>query len=480
MSAIDETRPATWGDLLGPGRLSTSVVLAGGVALHAINIFLTTSLLPTAIEEIGGERLYAWSTTVFMIASVVSSMFVSRLLTRRGPTVAYLTGLAPFVLGTVLCAVSPTMAVLLVGRAVQGIGGGLLAGLGYAVVRSAYPQRLWAKATALVSAMWGVGTLAGPAIGGLFAQLGVWRMAFVLLAVLGLLIAVMAPRALPRTEPSASADPVPLMSLALLTVATAMISLAGILTDPLQTAGLILAGLLFVAGFVRWERRAPARVLPVTTYTARSPLKWSYLAVAVLAMGTVTEAFTPLFGQRLAGLTPLIAGFLGAAVSLGWSVTMLFSSSATRPATLRRMRITGPLVLAAGLAITAAFQQEDAGVGLVAIWAAGLVIAGAGIGIAFPHIVVAVMSSSPDEEEAGKAAAGINTVELMALSFGSALGGVLVNLGAPSMLHSAQYLLFGFAAIAAVGGLFAGRSDPRPGRGELNSGDDETTFPGTR
>ncbi|MFC0627370.1 MFS transporter [Kribbella deserti] len=462
MSTIKDSKPATWAELLGPARLSTSLVLAGGVALHAINIFLTTSLLPTAIEEIGGERLYAWSTTVFMIASVISSMFVSRLLIRRGPLVAYLTGLTPFIVGTLISAASPTMAVLLAGRAVQGIGGGLLAGLGYAVIRSAYPERLWAKATALVSAMWGVGTLAGPAIGGLFAQLGRWRMAFVLLAALGLLIAVIAPRALPRAEVATSADAVPLTSLVLLTVATALISLAGILTEPLQIAGLILAGIVVVIGFVQWERRAPARVLPVSTYTARSTLKWSYLAVAVLAMGTVTEAFTPLFGQRLAGLSPLIAGFLGAAVSLGWSVTMLFSSDVTKPSTLRRMRIGGPLVLAAGLAITAAFQREDASAGLVVIWALGLVLAGAGIGIAFPHIVVAVMSSTPDEDEASKAAAGINTVELMALSFGSAIGGVLVNLGGGSMLHSAQYLLFGFAAFAAVGGLFASRSDPRP------------------
>src|SRR5262245_25003915 len=165
--------PRTWGQLLAPGRyLGTAAVLAGGVALHATNIFVTTSLLPTAIGDIGGERLYAWSTTVFMIASVISSMLVSGLLAARGPVGAYLVALAPFVAGTIVCAVSPTMAVLLVGRAVQGVGGGILAGLGYAVVQSALPAHLWARATALISAMWGFGTLAGPAVGGLFAQFG--------------------------------------------------------------------------------------------------------------------------------------------------------------------------------------------------------------------------------------------------------------------------------------------------------------------
>lgn len=68
------------------------------------------------------------------------------------------------------------------------------------------------------------------------------------------------------------------------------------------------------------------------------------------------------------------------------------------------------------------------------------------------------MSSSPDKAEAGKAAAGANTVELIAVSFSSAIGGVLVNLGAPDMAHSARYLLFGFAAVALVGCVTARRA----------------------
>ncbi|WP_211239722.1 MFS transporter [Jiangella gansuensis] len=294
---------------------------------------------------------------------------------------AYLIGLAPFGAGAVIAALSPTMTVLLVGRAVQGFGGGMLAGLGYAVVQSAFPARLWARATALVSAMRGVGTLAGPAMRGLFAQLGAWRWAFGVLAVLGVVVAVMVPRALPRSAGDGTRQPVPYVSLALLTVATALIS------------------------------------------------------IAILAIGTVSEAFTPLFGQRLAGLEPLVAGFLGAAVSLWWSVTMLASSGAERAETVLRMRIAGPAVLALGLAV-----------------------AGAGIGLAFPHVVVAVMGSTPDPVEAGKASAGVNTVELIGLAFGSAVGGLLVNLGAPSMLTSARYLLFGLAATALVGVVVAARA----------------------
>jgi MFS family permease len=453
----------TWRELLSPGHLGTSAVLAGGVGLHAVNVFLTTSLLPSAIGEIGGERLYAWSTTVFMLASVVSAMLVSRVLARRGPAGAYLAGLVPFVAGTLVCALSPSMAVLLVGRAVQGVGGGLLAGLGYAVVQGALPRHLWAKATALISAMWGVGTLAGPAVGGVFAQFGAWRWAFGVLAALGVAVAVVAPAVLPRAERSGGpGDPVPVASLLLLTASTALVSVAALVEPPAVLLAVLLLAAGLVVAFVAWERTATARVLPAATYRPGTPLRWVYLTIAILATGTASEAFTPLFGQRLAGLEPFLAAFLGAAVSLGWSVSMVFSANATRPRTLHRLRVAGPLLLALGLAVAGVSQHDGAGALTVALWFTALIAAGVGIGIAFPHLVVAAMGSSTDPAEASKAAAGANTVELIALSFGSALGGVLLNLGAPDTSRSAQYLLLGFAVLAAAGGLTARRTAGRP------------------
>ena len=168
----------SWRELLGPRNLGASTVLAGGVALYATNEFLTISLLPSAVADIGGQRFYAWVTTVYLVASVVAATTVSAVLARMGPRWAYISGLGVFGLGSLLCAMAPTMELLLVGRVVQGAAGGLLAGLGYGVINSALPPSLWTKASALVSAMWGVGTLVGPAAGGLFAQFSSWRWAF--------------------------------------------------------------------------------------------------------------------------------------------------------------------------------------------------------------------------------------------------------------------------------------------------------------
>ncbi|OZC47413.1 MFS transporter [Rhodococcus sp. WWJCD1] len=458
MHPSTEPTTGTWRQLLSARYVGTATVLAGGVALYATNVYLTTSLLPTAIDEIGGQRYYAWTATVFLIASVISSMLVSNVLAARGPRGAYLIGLTIFALGTVVCAVSPTMELLLVGRTIQGSGGGLLAGLGYAVINAALPQHLWTHGAALVSAMWGVGTFAGPAIGGIFAQFEAWRWAFGVLVVAALAVATLVPKALPaHTSEPTDSSPVPTWSLTLLTTAALLVSVAGVMPSLAITAAMVAAGVLLLIAFVAADRRARYGVLPPSTFSASS-LKWVYLTIVVLAVASTVETFIPLFGQRLAGLAPLAAGFLGAALALGWTLGEIPSASATAPRIVRRIVIGGPILVAVGLCTMATFLTDRAGAGLITVWVVGLIIAGVGIGIAWPHLAVGAMTSVTEPGEGARASAAINTVQLIANAFGAALAGVLVNLGESSTLRSAQLLLFTFAAVALIGVAAAARS----------------------
>ena len=120
-----ETRPG-WAALLTGRHAVYSIVLAGGVMLHALNIHIVTTILPSVVEDIGGLRYYAWSTTLFVVASILGAALSSRLLDRAGPRRAYAVATALFVAGTFVCSVSPAFPVLLAGRFIQGFGGGLL------------------------------------------------------------------------------------------------------------------------------------------------------------------------------------------------------------------------------------------------------------------------------------------------------------------------------------------------------------------
>lgn len=333
---------------------------------------------------------------------------------------------------------------------IQGLGAGLLTGLGFALIYSALPQQLWVRGSALISAMFGLGNFVGPALGGLFAQYGSWRAAFAVLAIAAVLLCGLIPKALTEGErPPATALPV--ASLGLVVVAAAAVSVAGILEEPAWMVVSLLAGAVAVAAFIAIERRASQPILPPSTYRSGSPLRWIYLSIMLLACGVAVEIFVPLFGQRMGNLTPLVAGFLGAALSFGWSAAQILVASVGSEAVIRRLRITGPVVLAAGFAVLGLLQSAQASTPLVIAWVPALIIAGAGIGIAMPHLSVAAMTSVDDPVEGQQAAASVATVLTMATAFGAAIAGLLVNIGSPVMVTSARYLLFGFAGIVVLG-----------------------------
>jgi MFS family permease len=387
-SPHDQAAADGWRTLLGPRFLGTSILLAGGVALYATNEFLTVSLLPSAIADIGGERLYAWVTTLYLVGSVVAATTVNAMLLRIGPRVSFLLGLIVFVIGSMVCALAPGMEVLLVGRTLQGTAGGLLAGLGYALINTALPRSLWTRASALVSAMWGVATVTGPTAGGLFAQFGLWRWAFGVMAILAVAMVVLVPRVLPARVDSGEAAPaleVPVWSIVLLGTAALTISVAQVPTNVGLTAALLAISLVLVGAFILVDRRMAVKVLPPSVFGS-GPLKWIYLALAVLMASAMVDMYVPLFGQRLAHLVPVAAGFLGAALAVGWAVSEILSASLSSRKVINRVVVFAPLVTALGLVLAAATQVDNAPAGLVVTWALALTITGIGIGAAWPHL----------------------------------------------------------------------------------------------
>lgn len=220
---------AGWGELFAGKNAIRSLTLVGGVALHAINVFIATTILPTVVADIGGMDYYAWNTALFVTASILGSALVPKLLSQAGPRNAYLVAAVIFAAGTLACGLAPSMPAMLAGRVVQGLGGGMMLALSYAMIRIVFDEPLWPRAIALVSGMWGVATLVGPAIGGIFAELGVWRAAFwSLVPVIGI-FALMATLILPkRAGDSENKDRLAWPQLILLTTAVLIISAASI------------------------------------------------------------------------------------------------------------------------------------------------------------------------------------------------------------------------------------------------------------
>jgi len=426
-TASTATPPQGWATLLGGRNAISSLVLAGGVALHAINVFLTTTMLPSIVRDIGGLNYYAWNTTLFVIASIIGATCSARLLQALRPRRAYAAAATLFALGALVCGLAPSMPVMLAGRTVQGLGGGLLISLSYAMIRLLFPQPLWPRAMALVSGMWGVGTLVGPAIGGVFAELDAWRSAFHVLIPLALTFAAIAAVVLPRDVDARRASPLPLLQMALLAAAVLAVSAGSISTHPAwNVAGLAAAAVLSFL-IIRNEQRSPRRLLPRDAFRRGAPLGLVYAVMSLLAM-TVTsdDVFVPLFLQVLHGQSPLIAGYLSALMAGGWTVGSVTSSNfAGRK--VRRIIVAAPCVsLAGSLVLLWLMPAASADTAHLTILAVGLFSLGLGVGMAWPHLLTWVLTfATPDEQD--RASASITTVQLYATAIGAAAAGLVAN-----------------------------------------------------
>ena len=119
------TQEASWSELLSGRNGLRSLALAGGVAVHAINVYVATTILPSVVEDIGGLEYYAWNTTLFVVASILGSALSPQVLEKLGLRHSFLVSLLFFAIGTTLCAAAPSMPFLLFARTIQGLGGGL-------------------------------------------------------------------------------------------------------------------------------------------------------------------------------------------------------------------------------------------------------------------------------------------------------------------------------------------------------------------
>jgi len=446
-----------WSDLFAGRNAVYSLALGGSVALHAVNIYVAVTIMPSAVEDIGGLAYYAWSTTLFVLASILGAALSARLLSRAGARNAYAIAAAIFATGTLVCALAPAMPVLLVGRFVQGFGGGFLYALAYGVMRLVFAQRLWSRVIGLISAMWGFATLVGPAVGGIFAQLGAWRAAFWALIPVAGLFGLMAFMALPRRSGEIPAQrPLPLRQLLLLTAAVLLLSVGSIGHDLLWNVASVVGTVGAIGLLLRTEARSPARLLPSGADRLSAPLGAFYATIALLMIGMQPNIFVPYLLQRLHAQPPLLAGYLAALLAIGWTVGSILSAT-WHAGGARRGVLWGPMLCLVGLVLLAflmPMQSAGAAVVLLPI-GAGLLCIGLGIGFTWPHLVTGILKAAPPSEHE-IATAAIATVQLSAAALGAAGAGVVANLagialpGGVAGASSAAAWLFGMFALAPM------------------------------
>jgi MFS family permease len=209
---------------------------------------------------------------------------------------------------------------IVVGRLIQGFGGGLESAAAYVAVRATFPEAVWSRTIALMSTSWSMSVLLGPLVGGTFARYGNWRGAFVATAAVAGILAVSAlvvlpPRTSGRRTPAAG---VPAGRVGLICIAIAAMSSASIVGSPLAKAGLIAFAIGALVTMLRLDRVAAAPLLPSDAFSVYTPTGMGlWLTLLLCITFSPLQIYVPIFLQHLRGLDPLGSGFMVASGSLG-------------------------------------------------------------------------------------------------------------------------------------------------------------------
>jgi MFS family permease len=413
---------ASWSALFRGRHLAYTLLLSLGIGVHAIGIHLLATVLPSVVAEIGGVAFYAWATMLYTMASIMGTacggLVRSRLDLRRG----YVTGALIMLAGWAGCAVAPHIAVLLIARAVQGFGSGLLIALAYSMVSEFYAQALRPLVLSAISGIWGIAALVGPVLGGVFAASGWWRGAFWVVIPILVLLSALAWYTLPAVDIKGAVGEFPALRLTLLGVGVLCVAVSGHIV-PLVWRTVLLGSAVVLVGFAfRLDARATNRLLPLQPLSLKTLVgtaSWMFLL-----FGTTTSlvtVFMPLVLHVLYGISLLGAGYVNAFLSISWTILALCSAS-LRPYQVRKAIVLGPLLMLVGVVGLKVCVVD----GLLPILGVFVALIGAGIGVCFAHISSWTMAAARQGEEA-LTASSIPTIQLLGIAFGAAVAGLVAN-----------------------------------------------------
>lgn len=450
---------ASWRMLLSGKNGLRTLALTGGIALHAINIYIVTTILPSIVNELGGMQYYSWNTTLFVISSIVGSAIAAQLLSQFGPRYAYLLGLGLFVLGSIGCGLASNMPLLLVGRILQGFGGGVLLALSYAFIRIIFEERLWSRAMGITSGMWGMATLFGPAIGGLFAQYGHWRWAFFSVIPFVFLLALLIYKEIPRQQKSSQIkNAIPFAQIGFLVLSILILSCMSLTQQIWLNLLGLLSVILCITAIAKIDTQRRAKLLPTGAYRLNHPIGLVFVIMILLIAGLSTEAYLPYFLQTIQQTTPLTAGYLTAIMSAGWTIGAFITANKTPIQVTKIIRYAPFLIIAASGALAifipmlALFQS---GIFIIALFILALIGVGLGIGLCWPHLAIYVFNAANKGEE-NLASSSVVTIQLFAMALATAIAGIIVNnagITQPGGIDGARpaaYWLFNLFALAPL------------------------------
>lgn len=445
--------------VFSPGRRALTIGLVLIVSVAAFEALAVATILPATVREIGGLPYYGWAFTSFMLANLIGISLSGRLVDRRGPVPLFIAGVILFTGGLGAAGFAYSMAALIIGRALQGLGAAAISSVAYVAVARAYTADAQPRVMAFLSSAWVIPGLFGAGLAAGIAKAAGWRSVFLSLIPATLVAGGLAFPGLrglgspkdreAEAQPTEQAAPVWTAVLLVFGVALGLIGVRSPQAMVAAAAGLGGAGLTAYALF---------RILPAETLRSQPGLA---AAIAVLALINFSfyamEAFLPLVLTELRSVgTGLVATALTAG-TLAWTGGTWLQDRTVQRLPRRQLLRGGIGCFIVGIGGVSCVLLPAVSPSLaVPAWA----LSGFGMGIAYQTAMLAVLAAAPSGRE-GQVTATMQIANALAVALATGVGADLIarvsKTGQPTAggiaLVDAAALLSCAVAVVAVKGV---------------------------
>ena len=399
-----------------------------GMFLAALDQTIVSTALPTIVADLNGASHLAWIVVAYLLAATVSTPLWGKLGDQYGRKVFFQAAIVMFVLGSVLSGLSHSMIELIAFRAFQGLGGGGLMVGAQAIVGDVVSPRDRGRYQGLFGAVFGIASIVGPLLGGVFVEQLSWRWIFYVNVPIGAVALVVVAMQVPghlRRIPHVI-DYLGTCVLVLAATCLVLFTSLGGTSYPWGSPtiiGLGVGGALLVGVFALVERRAVEPVLPLHLFSNRtfSVANVAGFIVGFAMFGAVT--YLPVFFQIVRGESPTISGLQLLPLLVGM---VIFSTGSgfiiSKTGRYRVFPVVGTALIAVGLLLLSRMDIATSST-LAALY---MFVLGVGLGCVMQVLVLVVQNAVP-YSELGVATSGATFFRSIGGSFGTAIFGAIFS-----------------------------------------------------
>ena len=413
-------------------KVSQRTILLTGLFLalffSSLDQTVVGTAMPRIIGDLGGLSIMTWVTTAYMLTSTTVVPIAGKLADVYGRRIIYITGLLVFIIGSALCGTSTTMLQLIIFRALQGLGAGIMMPLAMTIVGDIFPPEERGKWQGLMGALFGLSSVIGPTIGGWIVDFSTWKWVFYINLPLGILATLAIYFGL-RGEKKRT-DKVIIDYPGIITLITGTVSLLLGLnlggTDSSwgswQVIGLLGISLLSWMLFIAMEKRAVDPVLSLELFKNRI-FAVSNIVSFIMGLGMFGSLmFLPLFLQGVLGASATSSGNTMLPMMLSLVLTSIIAGRIAVKVTFRFMYLIGMSLMALGFyllsTMTVHTTQQTVIFYLIAI--------GSGMGVVMPAVTLAAQSAFGSEQR-GVATSAVQFFRSIGGTIGMTILGAIFN-----------------------------------------------------